>query len=261
MIWRTAGPAALLLSLGLPSISAACSAPSPSPPRPVVIAASDSTRGIADRLGSLYQSRSGGLVNVRPGNAESALLAVRRGEADAAVVDAPLTDTTGLQIAELGREPLAIIANPANPIANASSDLLAQLYGGRLRDWSEVGGPVGPIVLLTREGGDGGRTVLERTMLRGREVSATAIVAPSEAMMLQRVASTVGAIGYVGLGAAGPSVKVVPVDNKPPSLDNGYPLVRPILLVTRSDEGDAAAALREIATSPDGRRAVGGLRP
>ncbi|GIW06225.1 MAG: phosphate ABC transporter substrate-binding protein [Dehalococcoidia bacterium] len=228
--------------------------------RRVVIATSDSTRALAERLGALYTDRAVGVrVQLRPGNAESALAALQRGDADLAIVDRQIPESARLRSIELAREPVAIIANPANPIANASTELLSQLYSGRLRDWSEVGGPPGAILLLTREEGDGSRATLERAVLGGRAVTATALLAPSEAVMIDRVATHPTAIGYVGLGAVTGAVKVVPVNNVPPSIQGGYTLVRPILLVTRFDGGSDATAIADLATSAEGRAAVAGL--
>jgi phosphate transport system substrate-binding protein len=245
------------LTLAACALLAGCAAPAPPEPRVVVIATGDSTRALAERLGALYTERTGGVrVQIRPGNAESALAALQRGDADLALVDWQPPEGAALRSIEVAREPVAIIVNPTNPIANASTELLSQLYGGRLRDWSEVGGPPGAIVILTREEGDGSRATLERVALGGRSVTATALLAPSEAVMIARVAASPSAIGYVGLGAVTSTVKVVPVSNVLPSLDGSYLLIRPIVLVRRATASADAEGIAALATSPEGRTAL-----
>ena len=242
------------------ALLAGCAAPAPPAPRVVVIATGDSTRALAERLAALYASRAEGVrIQLRPGNAASAITAVQRGDADLALIDRQPPESAGLRAVEVAREPVAIIANPANPIANASTELLSQVYGGQLRDWSEAGGPPGAIVVLTREEGDGSRATLERVALGGRSVTATALLAPSEAIMIARVAASPTAIGYVGLGAVTSAVKVVPVNNLLPSTDGGYVLVRPIVLVIPANASADAAGIAALAAGPEGRAVLIGL--
>jgi phosphate transport system substrate-binding protein len=236
-----------------------CAQPAPAPPRTLVVAVTDATQAAAERVASLARERIPGLVlRLRPGNTASALAALRRGDAAVALVDGEVDASPDLTVIALGEEPVAIIVNPANPIANASRELLAQLYSGRLQDWSEVGGPPGPIILLTREEGDGARTAFERIVLQGRTVTGRARLAPSERLMVQQVAALAGAIGYVGLGAVDARVKVVPLDMKRPGADSTYPLLRPVLLVTVARAESDAKALIQLATSEAGRAALRG---
>lgn len=219
-------------------------------PRPIVVATTDSTRELAQRLGAEHLSGGGGgRVQLRSGNAASALATLLRGDADLALIDRFPPERSDLRVIELGREAIALIVHPTNPIANASSELLSQLYSGRLGNWSDIGGPPGPIVLLTREEGDGARAALERAVLGGRSVTATALLAPADAIMVDRVATTPTAIGYVGVGAVNDRVKVVPVNTILPSNDATYLLQRPIVLVARASASPEVEAFLSLAAS------------
>jgi phosphate transport system substrate-binding protein len=248
------------LSLVTVALLAGCATPlPPRDERPIVVAVSDSTRALAQRLGAQYVQEGGrARLELRSGNAASALVALYRGNADLALIDRRPAEPSEFRAIELGREAIAIIAHPTNPIANASSELLGQLYSGQLRDWSDVGGPPGPIVLLTREEGDGARAALEQAALGGRPVTATALLAPSEALMVDRVATTPTAIGYVGVGAVTDRVKVVPVNNVLPSNDGRYLLLRPIVLVARPSASVEVEAFLSFAARLAGGLAITG---
>jgi phosphate transport system substrate-binding protein len=236
-----------------------CSQPVAASPQPVTVLAADPVAPIGERLGALLAEGTPNVrLVVRKTNATAAIQSLRRGDAEAAIVDDAIVDQTGLNVLQIAREPVAVIVNPKNPIVNMSSELLSQLYSGRLRDWSEVGGPETPIVLYSRENGDGSRAAFERVALRGRPVAAAAVLAPSEPLMVQRVAGVLGGIGYIGLGGATDAVKIVPIDHKLPATDGTYPLVRPVYLVTRAGAGGPAKALMDLAQTEPGKAAIAG---
>ncbi|MFJ9038688.1 substrate-binding domain-containing protein [Streptomyces sp. NPDC102406] len=123
-----------------------------------------------------------------------------------------------------------------------------RLYRGEIRNWSRLGGPDLPVVLVSRTSGSGTRGALGRRVLAGAEeppassddcvdrtVRAAAVLRcelDSTEQVLSTVAGTPGAIGYSELRAATPpeaprGLHRVTLDGRAPDpdrlADNGYP--------------------------------------
>ena len=75
---------------------------------------------------------------------------------------------------------------------------------------------------------------------------------------LQAVRSDPAAIGYMSLGLVGTEVKAVSVDGVPPTSENAatgrYPLIRPLLFVTRGRPSPRAQAFIDFVLSPEGQQ-------
>ena len=82
----------------------------------------------------------------------------------------------------------------------------------------------------------------------------------SNQAVLNTVARTPGAIGYVGLGYVNNSVKVVAVDNVVPSketaLKGEYALARPLFMYTNGEPKGAAKKFLNYLLSPRGQSLV-----
>ena len=249
----SAVPAVALLAL------MACQAPTPSAAT-LTIGGSNGMAPLAEAVGLVFASSRPGLsVVVKGGNAASGLLALRQREIDVALVDSPVTDTD-LRVVKIGDEAIAVIVHPSNIVSSASVNLLGQVFAGRIRDWSETGGKTGPVTLLTREDGDGARSVLEKALLQGRPVGSIAIITPSDDLMIARVSTDASAIGYVSTRFLSPAVKALKIEGDDPTIGTQYPLVRPLYLVTRQDSQRLAEDFVRFAVSDAGRAITGGTR-
>lgn len=100
----------------------------------------------------------------------------------------------------IGVDGLAIIVHQSNTIEGLTSDQLRGLYSGAILDWSEVGGQTGEVLLVSREDGSGSRVLFESEVMQGEEVSLTAVVMPTSEDVVEYIAKTPNAIGYVSRG-------------------------------------------------------------
>lgn len=215
---------------------------------------------LAEAVGVVFASSRPGLsVAVKGGNAASGIQALRQREIDVALVDEPITDTD-LRVVKIGDEAIAVIVHPSNIVSSASVNLLGQVYAGRIRDWAEVGGKSGHVTLLSREDGDGARAVLEQALLQGRSVGSTAIITPSDDLMISRVSTDASAIGFVSTRFLSPAVKALKIEGDDPTIGTQYPLVRPLYFVTRQDSTPVAEEFVRFAVSDAGRAITGGTR-
>lgn len=129
----------------------------------------------------------------------------------------------GANYPKLDRRSLAVavftvVTHPDLDLPSLSTEQLRDIYAGRVTDWSEVGGPPLPVVLVERAPGSGTRAVFEQRVLggsqpavphtsclaiRGRELTGpTRCTAEVTGDLLQTVRDTRGAIGYSEFGEA-----------------------------------------------------------
>ena len=101
----------------------------------------------------------------------------------------------------IGIDGLAIIVNPANPVSSLSVDQLLDIFSGRIRDWSEVGGFGGKISVLARDENSGTWDSFESMVLGDTPLRRDAERFESNNNLSDKVSKTPGAIGFVGLSA------------------------------------------------------------
>lgn len=151
---------------------------------------------------------------------------------------------------------IALIVNPENPVADLSVEQLGRMFTGEIRDWSEVGGEAGEIVLIGREAGSGTRDGFESIVgvadacHYAQELTATGAV-------ISAVAANKLAIGYASLSAVGNSVRMITVegvDCSEETVKNGsYAIQRPFVFVTNKSAAlsETAQAFMAFATSAE----------
>jgi phosphate transport system substrate-binding protein len=170
----------------------------------------------------------------------------------------------------IGYDGIAVIVNKANPIQKLTVDQLSDIYVGTIKDWKAVGGQ-GEVVLLSRESTSGTYQYFkEHVVQKGdkdstRDYAASAMLLPSTDQVRSQVASTAGAIGYIGLGYLDDSVKAVPIVDKAgkpvsPSvstvLDGTYPISRPLFMYTKSDAAPAVTTFMGWVMGVEGQKII-----
>ena len=142
----------------------------------------------------------------------------------------------------VGLDGIAVCVDSSNRVNHLTKEQLQGIYGGRIRDWSELGGDQMPIVVIGREAGSGTRNAFEKLLgleeqcVYGNELDSTGAVAP-------RVASTPGAIGYISFDVAEHTsfrtLKTLTLDGTEPTVENicsgSYALYRPFVMATQGE--------------------------
>ena len=212
---------------------------------------SDSTNQIAEALGSGFEAQySGSSIEIAGQETTAAALQdVLSGNADLAAINRPLTaaETAGglIEVPVL-REKIAIAVGQDNPFTQSLTvSQFAQIFRGEITDWSEVGGPAGPIRVVDRP--DSSEI---RQALRPYPAFATSDFTTGENAIQLTEDSTealAAAIGSDGIGYAPvaqlenqPTLRALELHQTPPT-DPQYPFSQPYSLVY------AGGALREIA--------------
>lgn len=128
------------------------------------------------------------------------------------------------------------VVHPSNPVSNLSSAQIKNIYLGRIRDWREVGGNKGRIVVISRDSSSGTFEAWKNLVMEGQRVVPSALTVPSNGGLVQAISTTQGAIGYIALGYVNDSVKPLTVDGivggEETTLSGLYPISRPLFMFT-----------------------------
>jgi phosphate transport system substrate-binding protein len=168
-------------------------------------------------------------------------------------------EAEGLTAVVVARDGIAVILNPANPVANLTMDQIRGIFCGTLRNWKEVGGKDGAITLVSREAGSGTRASFEQIVGQVK-LSAGALVQDSNGSIRETVASDPLAIGYLSHGLVNAKIKAVTVNDQPCTTEavmaDKYALVRPIYLLTKGSLQGAAQSFVAFILSEKGQAQI-----
>lgn len=218
------------------------------------IAGSTSVQPVAEMLAEGFHQQGGGRVSIQGGGSTAGVQAVLNGVAEVGAISrtlAPQEVSQGLQAHTIGYDVLTVVVHPTNPVRRLTLTQLQAIFEGRVTDWAQVGGRPGPVHLVSREAGSGSREAFRQLV---GPVSPKAIVQSSSGAIRVAVVDDPGAIGYISLGTARlGGLKLLLVDEQAPGAE-GYPLTRPLSLVTKGAPRGEAASFIRFARSAEGRK-------
>lgn len=113
----------------------------------------------------------------------------------------------------------------ADKVKSLTSQQLQDVFTAKVTNWKDVGGPDEPIVLVTRPTTSGTRALFTELALAGQEeASNKSLETDDSGTLIQSVAQTKGAIGYVALPylVNNKDVAAIAIDGVEPSLENTY---------------------------------------
>lgn len=139
-----------------------------------------------------------------------------------------LDDERPLWAAPIGQDGIAVIVHPNNDIMALTTAQVRGIYQGWTRNWRELGGRDGQIVVISREAGAGTRAEFESLLMGSRRTTTNAQIAPSSAAMVQSVARQPNSIGYVSMSYLDDSVRALTLDGAAPTLENVYDNIYPL---------------------------------
>ncbi len=211
---------------------------------------STSMQKVIGALGEAFEQANKGVTfTYNPTGSGSGIQAVSEGRCDIGLSSRNLKDdekAKGLKQTVLALDGIAVIVNPKNGVKNLSVDQIAKIYTGEIKNWKELGGADGEIVVIGREAGSGTRDGFE-SITKTAEKCKYRQELTSTGDVITTVSQNANAIGYASLSAVKESVKAVTVDGVAPTeqtvQDGTYKVQRPFVLVTK--EGTALSAVAQ----------------
>ncbi len=210
---------------------------------------STSMEKVIGTLGEAFEQENSGVTfTYNPTGSGSGIKAVREGRCDIGLSSRALKEeeiASGLTETALAYDGIAIIVHPDNPVFDLSLEEIADIYTGKITNWSDVGGTDGEIVLIGREAGSGTRDGFE-AITGTAEACKYRQELTSTGDVITTVSGNPNAIGYASLASVKDSVKVLSVSGVAPTQDSvkdgSYAVQRPFMLITKTDTALSPAA-------------------
>jgi len=122
----------------------------------------------------------------------------------------------------IANDALAVIVNPKNKVSQLTHQQLGDIFTGKVTNWKQVGGSDMKIVAYARETSSGTYEFFKEHVMDKKNYAATVLNMPATGAIVESIAKTEGAIGYVGLAYETKDVKQLAV-----SYDDGKTFVAP----------------------------------
>jgi phosphate transport system substrate-binding protein len=133
----------------------------------------------------------------------------------------------------LAQDTMKVIINKQNPVASLSKAQLKGLNAGTIKNWKEVGGFDGDVIVVTSVKGSGTRSFFGKTVMDGEPYASDAIEASTTMAEIKEVATMKEAIGAVSESFTNDTIKIV----------EAPPISRPLALITK---GEPTPAVRKL---------------
>lgn len=160
---------------------------------------------------------------------------------------------------------IAVVSDPENTVDDLTKDQLIAIYKGETKNWKELGGADQAIVVVGREAGSGTRGAFEE-LLGIEDACKYANELDSTGAVMAKVASTLGAIGYVSLDVVNDTVKSMKLEGVEATEANikagDYFLSRPFVMATKGEISEQTEAAQEFLNwmkSEEGKEVIKGV--
>ena len=230
----------------------------------IIIAGEGPELPMIERLARAFEKgHLGSVVEIRWDPSSRPVELVKAGEAFFAVTGREAPDLTAIPIAWDG---IAVVVDFTNPVKEVTSEQLADMFSGKIKQWSELGGPQVDIQLIDRPQNQHIRQSFEETLGIVGRIAESAKVVRSDQRAISTVAGNRAAVTYTSLGVAleavtyGVDVSLLAVDQVEAAAqtvkDGRYKLRRPVLLLSRKEPNPVAEAFAAFALSKAGQEIV-----
>lgn len=159
----------------------------------------------------------------------------------------------------IGYDGIAVIVHKDNPLKELSLEKLSDVYVGKIKHWKELGAPdLANIQVVGRDSASGTFESFKEMVVtlhgkdKSRDYVPEVIQQNSNEAILQTVAQTKNAIGYIGLGYVSEVVKVLAVvplgggkavlPSEATVRDKSYPIARELYVYT---DGEPTGTLKD----------------
>ena len=230
------------------------------------ITSSESMRWVNEALRSRFSDQFANAdLQVTYDHADAAIQALLDGNTDVAAIGRNLTDAeiaAGLEAVPVSRSKIAILVGPNNPFEGSLTvEQFAQIFRGEITNWSEVGGPNAPIVLVDRPATSDTRQAFQNYPV----FQAAPFTAASDAITVDddSTSTVINALGSNGISYAiaeqvlnNPAVRIVPMHDTLPD-DEQYPFSQPLnYTYNANDPSSASLAFLGFAVRPENATAI-----
>jgi phosphate transport system substrate-binding protein len=196
---------------------------------------------------------SGQTITIVGNGSQRGIADLAGGKAQIAMISAPLADEVEklnklqpgaidpakLHAHQIGETRVAFAVHPSNGVKTLSDAQLADILAGKVTNWKEIGGTDQAIVIVAAQPGDGVRTMVETTLLKGVSLPASTRALSNAGQIVKVVAQLPGGIGLIAAASLDATVAEIKA---------ATPITQPLILVTMGEETPAIQQIIEAAT-------------
>ncbi|MFH1477441.1 MAG: phosphate ABC transporter substrate-binding protein [Verrucomicrobiota bacterium] len=156
---------------------------------------------------------------------------------------------------------IAMVVHPGNSVEGLTIEQIRAIYTGETKNWKELGGPDMPIVVISRDTNSGTYECFETLIMNKQKMAGKTEYVGSNGAIRQRVMSTQGAIGYVGLAfrEGVKALKVNGIEVSPETVvAKTYPVARPLYMYTngRPSKDSPLFDFINLSDTPEGKKII-----
>ncbi len=191
---------------------------------------------------------------------------IKSGEAHIAVTG---VEEPGLAAAQIAWDGIGILVHLSNFTKEITKQQVADVFSGKVKEWSEVGGPETKILLIDRPKNQNIREAFEKELGISGKIPDSAKVIGKDDKVVKTVVGTLpplSAVAYISLAqglsvvSGGVAVRLLPIDKVEPEVptvkDGRYPLRRPVLFLSKKEQNPLIEAFIQFALSPPGQQII-----
>jgi len=174
-----------------------------------------------------------------------------------------------LKVFTIAYDGIAIVTHPDTQLDTLSVEQVRDIFAGEVVNFSEVGGPNAPIIVVSREEGSGTRAAFEELVMEYKDAAGEtqqkvifekALLQQSNGQVRTTVSTTPNSIAYLSFGFLDDTTRPVPIDGAEPSVANvkngRYPIFRPLNMLTNGAPNELAQAFLDFILGDDGQAIV-----
>lgn len=191
---------------------------------------------------------------------------VKSGVAQLAVTG---NEEPGLAATQIAWDGIGILVHLSNFTKEVTKQQVADIFSGKVREWSELGGPETKILVIDRPKNQNIRDAFEHQLGIVGKIPDSAKVIGKDDKVVKTIVGTLpplSAVAFISLGqglsvvSSGVAVRLLPVDKVEPEVptvrDGRYPLRRPLLLLSKKDANPMIEAFTKFVLSPAGQTII-----
>ena len=229
----------------------------------VVVAGSTAFQPFAEEIAEEYMQKYPDLnITVQGGGSSVGIQSALNGVAQIGMADLVTLPPVAASLVKhvAANDGVVMVVNPANPVANITTQQVRDVYLGKINDWKDLGGVDKQITVISREAGSGTRSSFEDLVFQGGALRQDAIIGDSNGTVREQVANDPNAIGYISNGNVNNRVKPLTLEGIACSVNaitcGNYKLVRPIYLLTTSTVSVQTQKFLDYILGPEGQKTI-----
>ncbi|MFP4037732.1 MAG: phosphate ABC transporter substrate-binding protein [Desulfobacteraceae bacterium] len=239
----------------------------------IVVKGSTTVLPIAQKTAEVYMKENPEVkISISGGGSGNGIKALIDGSTDIGNASRFIKQKEVQMAVENGRYPVPFavaydciipVVHPSNTVQDLSLEQLKALYMGKIKNWTELGGPDRSVVVVSRDTSSGTYEVWGEKVMEKERVYPGAQLQASNGAVVQTVAKNKNAVGYIGLGYLSKEVKALSVSgvegSEETTLNGTYPVSRPLFMFTQGwPEGETADFINFVIDPEKGQKHVSG---